>query len=415
MSGLGEFLAYVNERRQRVGLIEARLLELQKSYESFYQELDRAREGELQQLGALISTERASLAPDLDRALKDAQAEVERDYDAKVAELAARVEALEAEAEATRQKSIAAEQEVRARNVGLDTSEEKLKARNAELLESIRDYNERIRSMSGGFGFFLNVLRMRALHRQREKIDREQANVSAQIERLRAQWASLEQNHALREGKLRDEWVAQSAEAASLRTKLEYLQSSRERIVTRSTLEKVLFQIAARRDLGTASDAACPRCASKNPPENHFCAYCAKRLREDRPDLAGSWEEIAEINHHHALFSEGMKACQEVIGLLRGLGSGLENFCSSVSDMCATEGRYPLPKLKITVPQASVQWAQNFDRLDQALTAEGALHPVRFTQQARTIVDQVFTEDAIKAFFETMGQELSKQAGAQWG
>lgn len=415
MSGLGEFQAYVEDRRRRVAAIEARLLELQKSYESFFQELDQARESELGQLGELLSAERARLSPALDQSLKAAQAEVERDYDAKVAELTQRIEAVEAEAEQRRQESRAAEAEVRARNVGLDGEEEELKARNADLLARIHEFNERIRSLSGGFGFFTNLGQMRALHRQRAKLDRQQADVVARIDRLRAEWARVDEAHAAREKKLQEAWVARSAEAAALRTKLEYLQSSRERIVTRSTLEKVLFQLSARRELGQASDPACPRCKSHNPPDNAFCAYCAQRLGPDRPDLAGSWAEIAELNYHHDLFSKGMKACQELIGLLRGLGTGLENFARSVTDMRETEGRYPLPKLQIAVPKGSVEWGQNVEHLDRALTAEGALHPVRFATQARMLVDQVFTPDAIQRFFETMGQELSRQAGTQWG
>ena len=415
MSGLAEFASYVMERRGRVAQLEARLLELQKNYESFFQELDRAREGELAQLGELISTQRASLAPELDQALRAAQTEVERGFDEKAAELLARIEALEATAEQTRQTSVEAERKVRADNVELDRQEEELKERSSRLLGEIERYNAQIRQLAGGFGFFVNFFQMRELHKRRARIDREQTTVAAHIERLRAQWAKVEGKHAARETALRDKWVEQSAEAASLRTKLEYLQSSRERIVTRSTLEKVLSPLTARRALGGPSDPACPRCRSRNPAENHFCAYCAQRLREDRPDLLGSWEEISEINHHHALFSEGMKACQEMIGLLRGLGSGLDNFARSVQSMQDTERRYPVKKLQIGVPAASVAWGQNFDELDKALSMQGALHPVSFTEGARKIVAQTFTEQSIQSYFETMGKELSRQAGAQWG
>ena len=415
MSGLAEFASYVMERRGRVARLEARLLELQKNYESFVQELDRARAGELAQLGELSSTPRASLAPELDQALRAAQTEVERGFDEKAAELLGRIEALEAAAEQTRQTSVEAERKVRAENVDLDRQEEELKARSSTLLEEIKRYNEQIRQLAGGFGFFANFFQMRGLHKRRARIDREQSNVAAHVERLRAQWAKAEEKHAARETALRDKWVEQSAEAASLRTKLEYLQSSRERIVTRSTLEKVLLPLTARRELGGPSDPACPRCRSHNPAENHFCAFCAQRLSEDRPDLLGSWEEISEINYHHAFFSEGMKACQEMIGLLRGLCSGLDNFARSVQSMQETERRYPVKKLQIGVPAASVAWGSNFDELDRALNVEGALHPVRFTDAARQLVEQTFTEKAIQSYFETMGQELSRQAGAQWG
>jgi hypothetical protein len=206
--------------------------------------------------------------------------------------------------------------------------------------------------------------------------------------------------------------VELTSEAASLNAKLEYLRSSHERIVTRSVLEKVLFELYASPDLG--GDQSCARCGSKNPSTNHFCAYCAQRLGEDRTDLSGSWEEIAEINYHHAVFSDGMKSCQEIIGLVRGLGSGLDNFEKSVSDMCATERRYPLPKLRIEVPFASMQYGKSFDHLERTLQSEQSVHPLQFARQARAYIDETFTEEKIQRYFETMGQELSRQAEAQW-
>ncbi|MBI2896367.1 MAG: hypothetical protein HYY06_22610 [Deltaproteobacteria bacterium] len=415
MAGLVGFLKYVDDRRAVVSQIEKRLLGLQAQYESFFQEVARARETELGQLARLISSQRASLPPEIDRALRAAGADVEREYDERLRELGEKAGTAERAADELRRESIGREQAVHAKNTSLDSREEELKARNAELLDRIRRYNGRIRQLGGGFGFLSNFFAMRGLHKERRAIDHEQADVAAQIEQLRAAWARVEEEHSRTEEALRKKWVERSAEAAALRTKLEYVESSRQRIVTRSTLERVLFQIGAQRPLGGPQDPTCPRCARPNPAGNHFCAYCAQRLGTDRPDFAGSWEEIAEINHHHAVFSEGMRACQEIIGLVRGLGTGLDNFARSVSEMCATQSRYPLPKLQIAVPEASVAWGQNFDLFDRTLTLPEVQHPLELARQARAFIDRTFTESSIKAFFETMGEELSRQAKAQWG
>lgn len=415
MADLAAFLAYVKDRRSVVARIEKRLLGLQQQYETFFQEVSRARESELGQLSQAISTQRASLPPEIDRALGAAQAEVERETDEKVRALREKVEETERAADEVREESLKTEAAVHARNTDLDSREEALKARNAELMSRIRSYNQRIKQLGGGFGFLSNFFAMRGLHEERRAIDREQADVAAQIDRLRAAWARVEADHAANEEALRRKWVERSAEAAALRTKLEYLESSRQRIVTRSTLERVLFQIGAQRALGGPEDPKCHRCSRPNPPENHFCAYCAQRLGEDRPDFAGSWEEIAEINHHHAVFSQGMQACQEIIGLVRGLGSGLDNFSRSVSEMHASQVRHSLAKLRIGVPQASVTYGQNFELLDRTLTMPEVQHPLELSRQARAFIERTFTEPNIKAFFETMGEELSRQAKAQWG
>lgn len=414
MGMLHKFADYILERRAKIAAIEQRLLGLQSRYESFFQEVSRVREGELGQLAQLIAAQRDSLSPDLDRALRDTHAELERDYDARIRDLETQVEKLDAEAEATRQRSLEAEHAIRSQNADLDGQEEDLKARNALLLEQIRQYNERIRRLGGGFGFFLGFFKMRSLHAQRRAIDREQADVAARIDALRSHWAGAEKDHATTETELRDRWVELRAEAESVRTKLEYLAASRERIVSRSVLEKILFELYTKPTLGTPGEPACARCASPNPARNHFCAYCAQRLGEDRTDLAGSWEEIAEINYHHALFADGMKASQEIIGLVRGLGTGLDNFLASVTDMIDTERKYPVPSLSISVPPAAVDWSRTFDELEQMLHGERNLHPLEFAGQVRALLDRTFTEESIKGYFETMGNELSVQAAAQW-
>jgi hypothetical protein len=61
-----------------------------------------------------------------------------------------------------------------------------------------------------------------------------------------------------------------------------------------------------------------------------------------------------------------------------------------------------------------VSYGSVFDRLDQSLRSDYTLHPAVFARQVQPLVDEVFTEDKIKAYFETMGEELSRQASAQW-
>jgi hypothetical protein len=43
-----------------------------------------------------------------------------------------------------------------------------------------------------------------------------------------------------------------------------------------------------------------------------------------------------------------------------------------------------------------------------------SLHPKVFAEHVHELVGKVFTEEYIKVYFETMGEELSRQAAAQW-
>jgi hypothetical protein len=125
-------------------------------------------------------------------------------------------------------------------------------------------------------------------------------------------------------------------------------------------------------------------------------------------------QEIAELNLHHDRFEEGMTACQELIGLIRGLISGHEAFRESVVDMQSSQTKYSLAVLDIDVPDGSVRYAQHFDELAKLLDTSLSQHPKELAKRFDSLVNDVFTEEAIQSYFETMGQELSRQADDQW-
>ncbi len=416
MGRLSNFHEYLEDRLATIRDVEGRLLALQSKYETYYQEVSRVREAELGQLSSYIAAGGTSLPADLASALERARSEVERELEQKLGALQAERKKAAAEAEAARKDSQRGEEAVHARNVDLDRREEALKARSARLLKDIGEYNRRIREMGTGFGFFSNFFRMRGLQRERRRLDAEQAELLAQMDGLRAQWVVREKEHGEKEAALRASWARAAAQAAALAAKIEALRESRPRMIFRSTVERVLYRFAPpERASPGPNDPPCPRCRSKAAPGSFFCPICAARLGKDRPDLAGSVSEMAELNVHFERFSEGMKACQQVIALVRGIASGLSAFIKSVDGVKDSEERYPLPKLEIDVPAASVEFGKSFDAFRSVVSDDLSLHPRAFAARIEEAVGKVFTEPRIKAYFETMGEELSRQAKAQWG
>ncbi|MBI3184974.1 MAG: hypothetical protein HYZ28_22770 [Myxococcales bacterium] len=414
MGSLGEFAAYLEGRIGTVEKAEAGLLALQQKYETFFQEVSRVREEELAQLTAHVVSQKGKLPGWLEKAIGEARAAVEQEYDRKLALLRLEHQRVVESAEGVRQSSRKLEQELRAQNSELDAEEEQLKARNQALLARIEEYNRRIRALGSGFGFFSNLFKMRQLEQERRALDREHADLSARIETLRAQWASAAGESVAAEGDLQTRWKRLQDEAAAMQVKVEHLETSRPRIALRSTMERVLFTVTRGHEEPGPGDPPCPRCKARNRPAQHFCHACAIRLSGDRPDLEGSLPEIAELNQHFLRFSEGMKGCQEIIGLVRGLRSGLQSFIKSVESMRDTERRHPVSALRIEVPQESIQYGKNLDALFELSKQDLSLHPQPFATQVRRLVEQVFGEAQLKGYFERMGQELSTQANAQW-
>jgi hypothetical protein len=415
MARLSDFLAYLQSRRGVVERVEKQLCALQEKYETFFRELDRAREAEFDQLRGHIVAGYDGLPPALRAELDEARRVAAEDLDRQLAALAARHAELGRKAEKERAASQRAETGHRKLNQDLDVEEEGLKARNEELLARIRDYNDRIRSLSRGFGFFVNLFRMRRLQRERVEIDREQADLAARIEAVRARWVSADEERAKKEAARQAAWVKLKTDADAVAAKLDHLRTTGAVLVDRTALELVLFARKPELQAPREGDPACPRCGKPNRPDSHFCHICAHRLRDDRPDLAGSLLEVAELNHHHERFAAGVKACQELIGLVRGLGSGIAAFSKSVADVQRSESKYPLPKLQIDVPPAARSWGQHLDTLLQRVSEEDAsVHPKVFADDIQEVVATTFTEKAIQRWFESMGEELSRQAAKQW-
>jgi len=414
MGRLKDFIAHLDAKIEAAAAIEKRLCALQEKYETYFAEIERVRESELEQLRLAITTPGRELPAWLRDALEEARTKVARELEEKVRKLRAELEAKRTEAEALRSTSAEEQRSLHRENTALDAEEEQLKAESAGLCTLIESFNDRIRSLGGGFGFFANLFKMRAIAEEKRALEEHQAALAARIEKLRERWHGVSTKHAEQETERRAAWVAKSAEAAAIQAKLEALEATRPQLLLRSTLEEVLLTRVEEPRPASEGDPPCPRCKVPNPPAHFFCAICAQRLQPDRPDLEGSIEEIAQVNLHHRRFAKGMRAGQELIGLVRGLKSGLESFRKSVESVLDSEKRYPLPKLQIEVPEESVKYGQHLEDLRATVSRDHSLHPAEFGATVDKLVREVFTEKRIKRYFETMGEELSREAKEQW-
>lgn len=414
MGRLADYHGFLLERCKVLEEIEEKLLSLQQKYESFFHEVESVRESEFSQLRRHILDGKDALPEKLKRLLEQSREKAEADFASRRAALVARRDELSQAAEAARVRSKEAEKALHARNVELDAEEEALKLRNSKLLAEIEGYNDRIGSLGKGLGFFYNIFAMRGLQRRRKKLVEMRRDLAARIENIRRRWVELDGEAAEEEESLRREWIDKESDAAAVQTKIDALDTTRHALILRSALETVLFAIAPKLREPADGDPPCPRCAMANPKEGHFCRVCAQRLGEDRLDFQGSLVEIAELNVHHQRFSKGVAACQEIIGLVRGLLTGHRNFTKSVQGMMDSERRHSLAKLELNVPAATRRYAERFDELRALVFERSSLHPVDFAGRIEAMVQEHFTEEAIKEYFETMGQELSTQAERQW-
>ena len=414
MGGLSGFQTFVLRRRDVLKEVEEHLCTVQSHYEDFFAQIGTIKEEELDQLEILVQQRRRDLPSWLTGRLERIGDDVAEEIDGRIRDLTARWDEQRGIAEKLRTESLELEAEMHGRNVDLDEREEGLKVRSEELLARIERYNRKIREMSGGFGFFYNVLGMRRLRRERLDLDKEQADVAAHIENLRDRWAKAETAHTDAEQRRVEAWQEASNLAAQTQTRLQWLGDSRERVLYRTALERVMAYNPASRPEERSGDRACPACEYGNPEMGVLCQVCGSRLGEDRQDLEGSLIEIGAALHVHEMFSRGMEACQQLIGFVRGLISGHEAFGESVQDMLDTQSKYPLDPLVIEVPERSVAYAALFDELAAGLGGERHIHPLDFAADVQRLIAGRLSEETIQDYFEGRGEALSAAADAQW-
>jgi hypothetical protein len=133
-------------------------------------------------------------------------------------------------------------------------------------------------------------------------------------------------------------------------------------------------------------------------------------------ELGAKLEELVQRNQVRKSYEQGLAAAAEALGLLRGIGQGLQRFGSSVGQVAREQRRYNLAKVDVLVPQSvaviNQTWREFQARVQDDKTM--AEQPLKFA----TLVSQYFTRrlttEAIQSFFEQMGEALN-QATKKWG
>ena len=414
MTDLNRFREYLVERDKVVGGARKLVGALAEKYSTYFSEVDAAFEREMGQITAALTGNVDTVPRWFRDAVVAAVRTEEERFDAKVAELEAAHDTARTAAEEARKRSVAEEEAARKKNVSLDEAEEALKTKSADLMARIEEHNATIREMGKGFGFFKNLPRMRSLRKEARELEEEQESIVQQIEGVRARWSTIDVEHQNREASARAKWLAARTNATRIQCQIDCLRQTREEVVLRSAMEQVLSAHVKAPAAPGPADPQCPRCKVRNPPNSSFCRICAVRLREDRPDAEGSLVEVAEVLHHHERFGGGMKAAQELIGLLTGVRSGIKAFMKSVDDMITTQRVHPVKELKIEVPKAARSAAGIYDTLARELSADKSMEPERFERLVAPYLREHLTEKGIQGWFETMGAELSRCATAQW-
>jgi chromosome segregation ATPase len=374
---LADFYRYSRENRKRIADIYREIEEIQYQFNDLYARQVDERRKLVNVHIALLQEHRDDLPEEMRRALDD-QERVEREA------LEEEIAALRAQTAEQRQKSDDLVREaqrrvanLRRQNPILDQQEEELKARRASMENQIQELDSEIERL----GMF-SLLGKRRLRGEREQLMDNLDEIEAGIRAVRERWQ--EEKKALQAGQtdLQSQWQMLSVQVAQLQARLDHLVTSIDDESRKRAAQNWLDEL------------------------------------QELPDVEGPWRErlapAVELGRSKKQYEAGLTSVAEILGMLKGLGEGMDRFLRSLATLYEEQRRYRLPALTVNLSDAVTSFHAMWPEFQSEVKDEKYLgtHPLEFNRRVSNIVQQHINEEDIQKMFDDMGLALSRATKA---
>jgi hypothetical protein len=380
---LADFYSYVRDSRKRIADVYREIEEIQYQFNDLHARQLTERQKLISAYAPLLQ-KGEDLPPELQQLLA-AQEQAERQA---IQDEIARLEKEVADKRNTAdsfiqlgQKQVAA---LREENPILNQQEEGLKARRVSVEQEVQRLDLELKQM-GCFplGWLTHFFQRRRLRRERETLVENLGALDNGIRVVREKWQTRKKELQQTQADLQGKWQAFSVEASQLQAKLDDLTTNIDDLSKRNAAQNLLANL------------------------------------QEVPVTEGTWRDrlapLIELSRNKSGYEVGLTTVAESLGLLKGLGEGMDRFVRSVSTVYEEQRRYKLAMPKVTLSDAAVSFHAKWPEFQAKVKDEKYLgtHPLEFSQRVREIIGQQFPEDAIKRMFEDMGSALTK-ATKQW-
>jgi chromosome segregation ATPase len=374
---LADFYKYSRQNRKRIADIYREIEEIQYQFNDLYARQVEERRRLVNTNIPLLQEHRDDLPEEIRRALDD-QERVEREaLEEEIASLRAQTAEQRQKADDLVREAQRRVANLRKQNPILDQQEEELKARRASMENQIQELDDEIR----GLGMF-SFLKKRRLRSEREQLVDNLDEMEAGIRAVRQRWQ--EENKALQASQtdLQSQWQVLSVQVAQLQARLDHL--------------------------GTGIDDESRKRAAQN---------WLNELQE-LPDEQGPWRErlepAVELGRNKREYEAGLTSVAEILGMLKGLGEGMDRFLRSLATLYEEQRRYRLPALTVNLSDAVTSFHAVWPEFQSEVKDEKYLgtHPLEFNRRVQNIVQQHINEQDIQKMFDDMGQALTRATKA---
>jgi DNA repair exonuclease SbcCD ATPase subunit len=382
---LADFYGYVRANRKRISDIYREIEEIQYQFNELYAQLGEKRNTRIAALvPQLLPEASADLPPQLQQLLRN-QVQLERKaIEQEIATLTIEVAQKRQKADQLIQDSQRQVAYLREQNPILDQQEEELKARAAAIESEIQETNVRLKSLSWfPIGWLSNFFKRRNLRREREQLEDNLEAVKDGVRKVREKWQAEKTRLQEAQTDLKGEWQAVSVEVSQAQARLDYLSTNIDQESLRNAAWRLLSEL-------------------KEVPVNQ-----------------GAWSErlspLVEFTRSKVEYEAGLRSVAEILGLLKGLGEGMDRFIRSVGTVYEEQRRYKLPSLTVRLSDAVTSFHSIWPDFQAKVKDEKylGLHPLEFERRIKELLPARLGEAAIQKMFEDMGEALS-QATKAW-
>jgi len=380
---LAEFYRYTRENRKRIADVYREIEEIQYQFNDLYQRQVAERQTLVSTYAPLLIKATDDLPSDMAELLTE-QERIERDA---IEEEIARLETEIAEKRRTGDQLVTEAQRqvayLRKQNPILDQQEEEFKARHASLETEIQQLDTKIKGLNRfPIGWLTNSVKLRRLRKQRVGLVRNARDVKRGIHIVRKKWSSEKKALQEKQADLRSRWQVLSVEVSQLQSRLDHLTTNIDQQSKYNAAQHLLSDL------------------------------------KESPTSAGPWKDrldpLVELNRSEAIYRTGLRTVSEILGLLNGVGEGMDRFIRSVGTVHEEQRRYRLSPLKLRLSTAVTSFHAAWPEFQTKVKDEKYLgtHPLAFSQRVQEFTQERLNETAIQRMFKDMGDALNKATKA---
>lgn len=422
MGSLKGMLQFLGQNQDILERITGKLGKIQEYFNNNFSNVSMIRENEIEFLQKEFFSDPGFFNEKIRNGYSSEIKNQEEMYRKNFEELRIELKKSREEMESTDKKRVELLKRIKSSNRALDRKEEKLKDDITRFEKRISEFNKKIDELNTGFGFVLNLFKMKKLENEKEELmDTRDMHVES-IEEIRSKWEEKSKEFKETEKEVRSSWNEAQVKLSMIKEKIDYIKRNREEIIRKAAFMGTLNSLKGDEDfliknVSSQKPGKCKRCGSENRENIFFCFYCGERFAEDRPDKVGSLIEVGELNEVYNKLLGGIKRSVSFLALMKGLNKGVKEFIKSVRSVKDSQDKYPsLPNLDINIPDFTLKFYDILKDLETKIdVAFFNLHPAEFSQSLEEYEKKVLTDKNIEKFFSKMGDELNSTTKEQWG